>query len=138
MKRKGKKARAGQFAGAVSFLDVRTSAMVLAFVAVMWLVSGLAASEVPARVIAAKQCIHILLWQALAFYMLGLVGEWLPRAALFGFCAVIVSGLVISLAMQGPWFYGPDLLMVFNGAMAWVVWLATRRYLRTGSATKAS
>lgn len=122
------------FSGAIHFMDVRTGALVLAFIALMWLVTGLAEAEDPTRIETANQCIHLLLWQTLAFYLGGFLGEWLPRVALVFFCLVLAVGITRVLLLQGAWLYGPDLLLLFNGAMAWLVWAAAKRFRRAESA----
>lgn len=114
--------------GTIRFLDVRATALVLAFIGVMWLITGLEESEIPERIKTAQHCIHILLWQALAFYVGGFIGEWLPRVALVCFSLVIAVGVGRLVAVAGPMLYGPDLVLLFNGVMAWLVWKAAGRF----------
>jgi hypothetical protein len=114
--------------GLMRFLDIRAVAIVLAFVFVMWLVTGLEETDVPARTHIAEACVRILLWQAAAIVLVGFLGEWLPRTAVVLFVVILIVGLVRVALVPGPLLYGPDLVLAFNAVMAVLIYKTAGRY----------
>lgn len=109
------------------FADVRGLAAIFAFTFVLWLMAGGVTTD-REKLHIMELSISVLICEGAALFFIGFLGERYPRACFLLLTNVVCLGVVWALLAKGPFFYGRDLVLIFNGLMGLVVGFSIRRY----------
>lgn len=109
-------------AGFLAFIDVRALAIILAVAISSPLLWGLIYVEDAVAVGVMRAALNTIALQALVIFVLGFLGEALQKTTELLFIAILLFGFVRVLAIEGPFFFGRDLLLAYCVAMSYVIY----------------
>ncbi|BFM10078.1 hypothetical protein R50072_02310 [Simiduia litorea] len=116
-------------AGFLIFLDVRALAVILAFAISSPLLWGLIYSEDATAQAVMQASINTIFLQAVLIFIIAFLGEALQKTAELLFIATLLFGLTRVLTIEGPFFFGRDLLLVYTLAMSFVIYRSAKHHI---------
>ncbi|MDN3638217.1 hypothetical protein QWY82_05255 [Simiduia curdlanivorans] len=116
-------------AGFLIFLDVRALAVILAFAFSSPLLWGLIYSEDTTAQAVMQASISTIFLQAVLIFIVAFLGEALQKTAELLFIAILLFGLTRVLTINGPFFFGRDLLLLYTLAMSFIIYRSAKHQI---------
>lgn len=116
-------------AGFLAFMDVRALAIILALAISSPLLWGFTYTTDPAGIAVMEAALSGIAVQAILIFLVGFLGEALQKTAELLFIAILLLGLVRVFTIDGPFFFGRDLLLAYTLAMSYVIYRSVCRQI---------